>query len=223
MKIGEEDAGERMASVFRSKGFEVELRKEKVNKFGSELRSQLGISNPAKSTVTANVGAENDGSLGILNETLDETLTETLKISEESDPVVLFDAYMRTIFANKLLQDNTSLPTANIQDTNNTNTVVNSASFESDRISSLHEKVSLEGRSTLERLANSAAISGAGGVSVGGRGVGHNLVVDKLTLSNFGPYGGTPVTYPISNRGLVLLTGKSSDGTGADSNGSGKV
>ena len=44
-----------------------------------------------------------------------------------------------------------------------------------------------------------------------------------MKLVNFGPYGAAPVLYPLSNRGLVLIRGKSSDGTGADSNGSGKT
>lgn len=50
-----------------------------------------------------------------------------------------------------------------------------------------------------------------------------DLHIDSVLIRDFGPYGGDPITYPIANRGLVLLRGKSSDGTGADSNGSGKV
>lgn len=50
-----------------------------------------------------------------------------------------------------------------------------------------------------------------------------DLHIDSVRIRDFGPYGGDPITYPISRRGLVLLRGKSSDGTGADSNGSGKV
>jgi len=42
-------------------------------------------------------------------------------------------------------------------------------------------------------------------------------------VKDFGPYGGDGVSYPLSDRGLVLIRGKSNDGTGADSNGSGKV
>jgi hypothetical protein len=53
----------------------------------------------------------------------------------------------------------------------------------------------------------------------------HNrdLILDTVTLSNFGPFGGEKVIYPLSKRGLVLITGQSSDGTCADSNGAGKV
>ena len=50
------------------------------------------------------------------------------------------------------------------------------------------------------------------------------LPLENVTLKNFGPYGSsTPVAYPLSRRGLVLLRGQASDGTGADSDGAGKV
>lgn len=50
-----------------------------------------------------------------------------------------------------------------------------------------------------------------------------NLELEQVTLSNFGPYGGEPVQYPLDKRGLVLIQGRVEDETGADSNGSGKV
>ena len=55
-------------------------------------------------------------------------------------------------------------------------------------------------------------------------GTSIELQLENVTLQNFGPYGSsTPVAYPLSRRGLVLLRGQASDGTGADSNGAGKV
>lgn len=52
----------------------------------------------------------------------------------------------------------------------------------------------------------------------------YDLCFRRVKLSNFGPYGGPDVIeYPLANRGLVLIRGQSTDGTGADSNGSGKV
>ena len=55
-------------------------------------------------------------------------------------------------------------------------------------------------------------------------GTSIELQLENVTLQNFGPYGSsTPVAYPLSKRGLVLLRGQASDGTGADSNGAGKV
>ena len=50
-----------------------------------------------------------------------------------------------------------------------------------------------------------------------------DMKLDMISLKDFGPYGGKKVAYPLSKRGLVLIRGKSTDGTGADSNGSGKV
>ena len=53
-----------------------------------------------------------------------------------------------------------------------------------------------------------------------------DLWLENVTLSNFGPYGGAgsrPIVYPLADRGLVLIRGQSMDGTGADSNGAGKV
>jgi hypothetical protein len=88
----------------------------------------------------------------------------------------------------------------------------------------------------------------SGGNGTAGNAAGHHhrtsfqreirdLVLDRVSLSNFGPYGSLSpsnngkgstskkavVHYPLSKRGLVLIRGKSNDGTGADSNGSGKV
>lgn len=54
------------------------------------------------------------------------------------------------------------------------------------------------------------------------------LLLHDVQLRNFGPFGvqdgdSDAVSYPISKRGMVLLKGNSNDGTGADSNGAGKV
>jgi hypothetical protein len=78
----------------------------------------------------------------------------------------------------------------------------------------------------LDRLLGSAQSDGSAlglGGSAGSSRV-KELRVDKVTLSNFGPYGGNKaVEYPVASRGLVLIRGQSTDGTGADSNGAGKV
>jgi hypothetical protein len=93
----------------------------------------------------------------------------------------------------------------------------------------LHLRVLQEGRDTLNRLWGTANAEGskAGGLAesrLGGDRRAKELVLDKVQLSNFGPYGGErAVEYPLSKRGLVLIRGQSMDGTGADSNGAGKV
>lgn len=50
-----------------------------------------------------------------------------------------------------------------------------------------------------------------------------DLSLSLVQLTNFGPYGGDPVIYPLDQRGLVLIRGVVEDDTGADSNGSGKT
>lgn len=80
----------------------------------------------------------------------------------------------------------------------------------------LQRAVLAEGVSTLERLLGSASNTRMESRI-------HDLRLDNVSLQNFGPYGGAKVEYPLSKRGLVLITGQSSDGTGADSNGAGKV
>jgi hypothetical protein len=82
----------------------------------------------------------------------------------------------------------------------------------------LYQQVFTEGISTLTRLQDSFNISGeAKGSNI------RQLQLDHVSLVNFGPYGGEKVSYPLSKRGLVLITAESTDGTGADSNGAGKV
>jgi hypothetical protein len=108
----------------------------------------------------------------------------------------------------------------------------------------IHAAALAEGRATLERLMDSdealgggdafltaAATAGtgagtargaAGGAITGGGA--KELQLQQVSLTNFGPYGGgRPVVYPLDARGLVLIRGRSTDGTGADSNGAGKV
>jgi hypothetical protein len=97
-----------------------------------------------------------------------------------------------------------------------------------DAVRQLHSRVLQEGRETLERLLGTAnAESKASGVAesrLGGDRRAKELVLDLVHLYNFGPYGGErAVEYPLSKRGLVLIRGQSMDGTGADSNGAGKV
>ena len=75
------------------------------------------------------------------------------------------------------------------------------------------------------------AVSGSGGSFF-------DLRLDSVHIKDFGPFGtsgtdlgpvlgkspigGGVLSYPLSKRGLVLLKGSSTDGTGADSNGAGK-
>ncbi|KAJ1441119.1 hypothetical protein B484DRAFT_476493, partial [Ochromonadaceae sp. CCMP2298] len=79
----------------------------------------------------------------------------------------------------------------------------------------IHALTLTEGRATLERLTGTAAAQEPARRT--------ELRLVSVRLQNFGPYVGDPIHYPLSSRGLVLLTGQSKDGTGADSNGAGKT
>ena len=95
-------------------------------------------------------------------------------------------------------------------------------------LKNVHEMIIEEGKNTIDRMliqdsTSTAATSGGLSSHFVDSNKMRNLRLDRVTLKNFGPYGGTEIQYPLSNRGLVLLRGQSSDGTGADSNGAGKT
>lgn len=102
------------------------------------------------------------------------------------------------------------------------------------------------------RHADAQLSSSAGTISAVPSNNNNNKVFDlklcEVKLSNFGPFGSNynnnnqittadsphnqhsgngiatgTIVYPLANRGLVLIRGQSNDGTGADSNGAGKV
>jgi hypothetical protein len=85
--------------------------------------------------------------------------------------------------------------------------------------SALKQAIISEGLETIDRLRSSVAAT-SGRVIDGSSSF--NLTLDRVELQSFGPFGGK-VSYPLSKRGLVLIRGKSNDGTGADSNGAGKT
>ena len=152
---------------------------------------------------------------------------------EERNPLKIFETYMQQLDIGE------SAPSSNTSGTNSTSrTNADTESILDDFAPAnqsmlsrqqLQEGVLSEGRSTLDRLIGSAGNEGSPLSSLSAMrnavdGMVKELVLDKVTLSNFGPYGGVrAVEYPLSKRGLVLVRGQSADGTGADSNGAGKV
>lgn len=133
---------------------------------------------------------------------------------EDMDPLRIFERYMSQLevtgLSNATTDTSAANPIAGID---------SEAPQLGDLAALLHERVLKEGRETIERLLGTAGVSGAAGA----RRV-KELVLDRVVLSNFRPYGGErAVEYPLSKRGLVLIRGRSTDGTGADSNGAGKV
>lgn len=126
---------------------------------------------------------------------------------EDMDPLRIFRLYMNQLSSHpELLAILASSTTGNNA----------SSSLAPDE--HLDLKVLEEGLHTLQRLQDSTKTIG------GASGHEKLLRFDSVALSNFGPYCGEKVViYPLSNRGLVLIKGQSTDGTGADSNGAGKV
>lgn len=75
------------------------------------------------------------------------------------------------------------------------------------------------GKQLLEQLVDRANVP----VSVGHPGEGRDLMLKRVHVQNFGPYGERTAVYPLDKRGLVLIQGRIEDDSGADSNGAGKV
>jgi hypothetical protein len=155
---------------------------------------------------------------------------------EDLDPLRIFERYMTQLeVSGEASNTGVSGEASNTgTDPTSATEVVGEATAGSEPLSpaeairQLHSSVLPEGRATIERLQGTANAEGkASGVAdsrLGGDRRAKELVLDKVQLSNFGPYGGErAVEYPLSKRGLVLIRGQSMDGTGADSNGAGKV
>jgi hypothetical protein len=150
---------------------------------------------------------------------------------EDLDPLRIFERYMTQLEVSGEASSTGTNPTsaADLAGESATGTAEGSEPLSPvDAVRQLHSSVLQEGRETLERLLGTAnaegKASGAADSRLGGDRRTKELVLDKVQLSNFGPYGGEKaVEYPLSKRGLVLIRGQSMDGTGADSNGAGKV
>ncbi len=221
------DAADNVARRLKLAGLEVEIRPEKVmfqkSLTGSEGENDVphGINNTTDSTLT--------------NDTLNDMISPYSVI--ELDPVNLFKQFMEevniktTLGISQLSNDTTNTPT-----NNSTSTITDSMTNIDNSLQILKQRLENEGILLLEKLLSNdnkenPNKSNIGSNSITSSGASHsfhrevrNLQLDRISLKNFGPYGGNKlIHYPITKRGLVLIRGKSSDGTGADSNGSGKV
>lgn len=201
VRIGEDYEAEALSTRLRERGVEVELRHESnALPAGGALsdgsvagEDGMAASNPAGDLY----GAQMD----------------------QMDPVRLFTDYMGSIDISALMDNGAA--SAN-------GSKAKSGKGGKDQLSdaarlALHNAVLTEGCSTIERLTSSSTLAGH---QLGDSARGAKLCalkLDRMTLRNFGPYGGDPVHYPLSQRGLVLIRGQSTDRTGADSNGAGKV
>lgn len=206
VRVGEDYEAEALGTRLRERGVEVELRHEK-----NALPSSGGAALAGSSTTASGDGAA--------------SAVDFCTPPEEADPLRVFADYMGGIDISALMDNSTTAADSAAGKTSKKGTAGGKADALSDAArAALHSAVLEEGKATIERLTSSEALaSNQLGDSVQHSGRLFNLKLDRLRLKDFGPYGGAPVDYPLSDRGLVLIRGQSTDGTGADSNGSGKV
>lgn len=195
VRIGEEQAAEKVFVDLKALQVEVELRHEGYR------RQSAG--KPAPSLQSTNAVDSNTGEA--------ETDMNLIDPADGIDPLTVFRKFMTSGGYDEYLEAAIERPAA-------TQTSALTSETELSSRTALYTKVFDEGISTLSRLQNAANATGAA-IDTRVR----NLSLEYVKLSDFGPYGGKEVTYPLGKRGIVLLTADSSDGTGADSNGAGKV
>eukprot|EP01042_Synura_sphagnicola_P032458 gene32458-41756_t len=222
--LQEQHEADALARQLRDKGIEVEVRETQAEKlFTKSLLNNAVMLDATDTAAAADNGSEvvnmaataDQATLHGRNE-VDEVLSVGL---DHMSPMSLFDSYMANVdlgqFQAKVTpatEDPSSVP------------VDGNAQVAQD----IKAKVISEGKQVIERLLDQrrhdSEHQGGGTETMAVLNADHrHLVLDSIQLRNFGPYGGAPVQYPLSNRGLVLLRGQAMDKTGADSNGSGKT
>jgi len=229
--IGQDLAAKKMLHTLEMRGItSVELRHEQFSfatnsnkKMISNIPSSLLSSTTNSSLLSNSIHNDNDHNNSIINDDLKQTF-----VDEELEPLRIFQNYMSTVY-----KQDSNLKNSIFQVLNDDRSSSNS-SMPIITNESIHKAVMKEGIELIEKLSNyinihptttsiKSAINTRSSSSSNSMKV-HNVRFDNVILSNFGPYAGEKrVNYPLSKRGLVLLRGQSSDGTGADSNGSGKV
>lgn len=198
VRVGEDFEAEALSSRLRDRGVEVELRPE---------RNALPSGGAGGDLTTPNVEILGSDGLPVTH----GASGEVFGAGDDLDPLRVFGDYMGGIDLSALMEADAKASKGGKEQLS-----------EMARLA-LHSAVLEEGRATIERLMSSEALGDNQlGDSVKGSRL-YDLKLDRLSLRDFGPYGGAPVEYPLSDRGLVLIRGQSTDGTGADSNGSGKV
>lgn len=234
--IGQNLAAKKMLHTLEMRGItSVELRHEQFSlatnsnkKMISNIPSSLSSSTTNSSILSNSIHNDNDHNNSIINDDSKQTF-----VDEELEPLRIFQNYMSTVYKQDINLKNSIFQVLN-DDRSSSNSSNDVDSMPIITNESIHKAVMKEGIELIEKLSNyinihptTTSIKSASNIrsssSSNSMNV-HNLRFDNVILSNFGPYAGEKrVNYPLSKRGLVLLRGQSSDGTGADSNGSGKV
>jgi hypothetical protein len=250
VRLGEEYAAEGIVASLRDRGVEVELRNE-------SWETRLGASSVEKGilpTITPVAAAENELNYnqGGAESSSDLSSMNLLQQGQEVDPIRLFVEFLGSPLAEKSLSASVipeSLATASkkAEINSKTETLAEDENKLQRLRLDLHQSVLCEGADTLQRLLSSTNVSSSSAgshsspaISTRAYGRSFDLRMEQVSLTNFGPFGGGPLRYPLSNRGLVLLRGQGQaastaaegtnggeddalSGLGADSNGAGKT
>lgn len=236
--VGEEHSARQQLSQLEALGVEVELRHEAQHR-------PRGTAAAAAAEAGVGDGAADEASTVAGGSLLQPTVSD-----DDADPVRVFNLFMSmskpaAAETNAPQSSPASAPVATGADVESTrggsagcgaeagsDTGTGSLSPNQDPSVARHKLVWDEGLRTLSSLMDDTSVwsgaaastaSSTSGTQKFSIGKTRHLRFEEVTLANFGPYGGEQVRYPLGKRGLVLITGKSNDGTGADSNGSGKV
>jgi hypothetical protein len=236
--IGQELAAKKMLHTLEKRGItSVELRHEQFSlatnsnkKIISNISSSLSSPTTTSSSILSNsIHNDNDHNNSIINDDSKQTF-----VNEELEPLRIFHNYMSTFYKQDINLKNSIFQVLNYDHHSSYNSSNDADSMPIITNETIHKAVMKEGIELIEKLSNyinihptTTSINSASSIRSSSSSNSmkvHNLRFDNVILSNFGPYAGEKrVNYPLSKRGLVLLRGQSSDGTGADSNGSGKV
>jgi hypothetical protein len=214
--VGQDYAAQRLQAELRERGVDVELQHEHNPLTRRRAAVAMEKVNKVDAAEASEAGGVTKSAVDAVGESV--TVAEVPKI-EDMNPFRIFDSFMNQL---DVLGGNS---------TDSTAAVSSDPTATPGAAQKLHDAVLREGRASLDRLAGVASAEGTTAAAMSGAlrgvadgGVAKTLTLDKVTLSNFGPYGGEKaIEYPLSKRGLVLIRGQSTDGTGADSNGAGKV
>lgn len=225
-----------ICDTLKSKGVEVELRHENLDvtlRAARAMRAMKSMSsNGEVDLVALQTYLEGEGSNS--NSKYSQMLNNLRAQAQEGadkgqgvrnineafeyrDPLSLFAEYVEVavVDANK---DNASTGV------DSTGTARAEAGVERvETVPLLKDKILSQGTKVLRDILSQGSSHPSSNPSSEAVGAAVKLHFDAVELENFGPFGGgTRVSYPLSNRGLVLIRGLSNDGTGADSNGAGK-
>eukprot|EP00981_Chlorochromonas_danica_P004003 scaffold760_cov178-Ochromonas_danica.AAC.5 len=199
----EADQADSLAQKMRSDGVEVELRVEQMTLNKPTATTQLDSPN-----VNQQLGINEEGVAGKGNQSLPSSSSSSseswMTTSDHNNAHRLLEIYINSL----------TMETLNQQSKAKTNSEANE-----EYLIKRKQALLKEGQSLLQTLIESSPSFYRSKANDDMK----NLELEQVTLSNFGPYGGEPVHYPLDKRGLVLIQGRVEDETGADSNGSGKV